>query len=120
MNCDTSFLDEKERKLARYLEEHTTEEVLKEAEEYIPSLRSHSDIFRKLSEMNIPQSVINTIIYYVLATNNQQLVTYQLLMLADLCRKCKIKNAQAAIAFFKQYYSYHNSNKSRSLKSIFP
>ncbi|MFC3882450.1 hypothetical protein ACFOU2_02600 [Bacillus songklensis] len=107
MYDDTNLLDEKERKLARYLEEYTTEEVLKEAQEYIPSLRSHSDILRKLSEKKLPQSVINTLIYYVLATNNEQPVTYKLLTLAGLCRKFNIKNAQAAITFFKQYYSYH-------------
>ena len=104
---DINFLEEKERKLVRYLESYTTEEVLKEAQEYIPSLRSDSDILRKVNKIKLPQSVINTLIYYILATNNQKTDTCKLLKLAVLCRKFNIKNAQAAITFFKQYYSYH-------------
>jgi replication initiation and membrane attachment protein DnaB len=104
MNDDTNILEEKERKLARFFETYTTEEVLKEAQEYIPSLHSHSDILHKLNDMKLPQPVINTLIYYVLATNKHKLVTYKLLVLADLCRKFNIKDAQAAITFFKQYY----------------
>jgi replication initiation and membrane attachment protein DnaB len=107
MHDDANILEEKERTLARYLEVYTTEEVLKEAQEYIPSLRSHSDVLRKLNKMKLPQPVINTLIYYVLATNNQKLITDKLLALADLCRKFNIKNAKEAIPFFKQYYSYH-------------
>lgn len=105
MNDDTNILEEKERKLARYLEAYTTEEVLKEAQKHIPSLHSHSNIIRKLNEMKLPHPVINTLIYYVLATNKQKFVTYKLLALADLCRKFNVKNAQEAITFFKQYYS---------------
>ncbi|MDQ0244112.1 replication initiation and membrane attachment protein DnaB [Bacillus fengqiuensis] len=89
------------------MEVYTPEEVLKEAQEYIPSLCSHSDVLRKLNKMKLPQPVINALIYYVLATNNQKLITNQLLVLADLCRKFNIKNAKEAITFFKQYYSYH-------------
>jgi replication initiation and membrane attachment protein DnaB len=58
-----------------------------------------------LNEMNLPHPVINTLIYYTLATNKQKFVTHKLLALADLCRKFNIKNAQEAITFFKQYYS---------------
>ncbi|MCM3677272.1 MULTISPECIES: hypothetical protein [Peribacillus] len=106
MRDDTKLLEAKEKKLARFLEVYSTEEVLKEAKEYIPSL-PHSDILRKLSEIKLPHPVINTLIYYVLATNKQKFVTYTLLALADLCRKFNLKDAQAAITFFKQYYSYH-------------
>jgi replication initiation and membrane attachment protein DnaB len=107
MHDDTKLLEAKERKLARYLEAYSTEEVLKEVQEYIPSLSTHPDILRKLSEMKLPPPVINTLIYYALATNKQKFGTYKLLALADLCIKFNIRNAQVAITFFKQYYSYH-------------
>jgi replication initiation and membrane attachment protein DnaB len=104
MHKDTNILEEQERKLVHYLEAYTTEEVLKEAQNYIPSLRSHSDDLHKLNEMKLPPSVVNTLIYYVLATNNQNLKTYKLLELAELCRKFNIKNTKTAIPFFKQHY----------------
>lgn len=107
MHDDSNIMKEKERRLVRYFEAYTTEEVLKDAQKYLPSLCSHLDIIRKLNEMKISQPVINTLIYYVLATNKQKFVTDKLLNLANLCRKFNIKNAQAAITFFKQYYTYH-------------
>ena len=111
MQNATNILEKKERKLARYLEAYTTEEVLKEAQNYIPSLRSHSDDLHKLNEMKLPPSVVNTLIYYVLATNNHNLMTYKLLELADLCRKFNIKNTMTAITFFKQHYQNRNDNQ---------
>ncbi|WP_078410688.1 replication initiation and membrane attachment family protein [Priestia abyssalis] len=107
MRDNPNILEEKERKLVQYLESCTTEEILKEAQEYTPSLRSHSSLLRKLSEMKLPQPVVNTLIYYTLATNDQKPVAYKLLTLAALCRKLNIKNAQTAITFFKLYYSRH-------------
>ncbi|MFJ5621538.1 hypothetical protein ACIQD3_02180 [Peribacillus loiseleuriae] len=107
MRNDTKLLEEKERKLARFMEAQSTEEVFKEVQEYVPSLRSRSDILRKLSEMKLPPPVIKTLIYYVLATDKQKFVTDKLLALANLCRKLNIQDAQEAITFFKQYYSFH-------------
>ncbi|MBA9025571.1 hypothetical protein [Peribacillus huizhouensis] len=107
MLVDSELLEAKERKLARFLEAHSTEEVFNEIQEYMPSIRSRSDILRKLNEMKLPPSVIKTLIYYVLATNKQKFVTYKLLALANLCKKLNIQDAQGAITFFKQYYSYH-------------
>jgi replication initiation and membrane attachment protein DnaB len=104
MGYDPNLLNEKERILTNYLEKYTTDEVLTEVQKYIPFLRSYSHILRNLRKMRIPHSVINTLIYYVLATNNQQ--PSQLLKLAALCRKFNIKNAHAAIAFLKKYYIF--------------
>ncbi|WP_071394032.1 replication initiation and membrane attachment family protein [Bacillus tuaregi] len=101
---ETIILEEKERKLAEFLEANTTEEVLMEVQEYVPSLTPQSKVIQKLKEMKLPQPVINTLIYFVLATNKQSLATAKLMALADLCRKYNISNAQSAITFFKQYY----------------
>jgi hypothetical protein len=46
----------------------------------------------------------------ILEEKERNLVTYTLLVLTDLCKKFNIKDAYAAITFFKQYYSH----KSRS------
>jgi replication initiation and membrane attachment protein DnaB len=108
MQDTTIILEEKERKLALYLETHTTEEIMNEVQECNPSLRPHSDLLYHLKKMRLPQSVLNTLIFYVIATNQHKLVTNKLLFLGDLCRKCNIKNAYAAITFVKQYYSFNN------------
>ncbi len=115
---ETIILKEKERKLTRYLETHTTEEVIKEVQECNPSLCIHSDIFRKLNKMRLTQPVLNTLIFYVLATNKQKLVTDKLLLLGDLCKKFNIKNAQAAITFFKQYYSFNSYINQKRLNVV--
>lgn len=100
-------LAEKERKLAQFLESHTIEELMIKVHAYCPSLRSHSDILHRLSKMELSPAVQNTLILYSLATNKQNLLTHKVLVLANLCRKLNIKSAQAAIMFFKQYYSFH-------------
>ncbi|KAA9028425.1 replication initiation and membrane attachment family protein [Niallia endozanthoxylica] len=101
---ETVIIEEKERKLAEFLETNTTEDVLMEVQEYIPSLHPQSKVIRKLKEMKLPQPVINTLIYFVLATNKQTVAMNKLMTLADLCRKNNINSAQSAITFFKQYY----------------
>jgi len=111
MPNDTTILEEKERTLAQYLESITTDELLKEVQAHTPSIRPHSNIHGKLTEMKLPQPVKNTLIYYVLATTKHKFVTYKLLVLSDLCRKFNIKNSQEAITFFKQYYSFHTYNE---------
>ena len=120
MHDATIILEEKERKLVLYLETHTTEEIMKEVQECNPSLRSHSDILYNLKKMKLRQSVLNTLIFYVLATNKQKLVTNKLLLLGDLCRRFNIKNAHAAITFFKQYYSFNNHITQTEFEMIFP
>jgi replication initiation and membrane attachment protein DnaB len=116
----TNNIEEKERKLARYLETHSTEEVIKEVQECNPTLYVHSDILCKLNKMKLTQPVLNTLIFYVLVTNKQKLVTYKLFALGDLCRKFNIKNAHSAINFFKQYYSYNNHISQKGVKAILP
>ena len=101
-----TLAEEKESKLAQYLEEYATEEVIREVQESHSSLLSDTDDFYKLKESKLPQSVINTLIFYILATNKQKLETYKLSTLAGLCQKLNIRNAQEAITFLKQYYSY--------------
>ena len=119
MHDATIILEEKERKLVLYLETHTTEEIMRSTE-CNPSLRSHSDILYNLKKMKLRQSVLNTLIFYVLATNKQKLVTNKLLLLGDLCRRFNIKNAHAAITFFKQYYSFNNHITQTEFEVIFP
>jgi replication initiation and membrane attachment protein DnaB len=104
----TIILEEKERKLAHYLEASTTEEVLIEVQKHIPAFHSQLNIFKKLKDMKLPHSVINTLIYYVLATK-KKLVPNKLLKLADLCRKYNIKTSQAAITFFKHYHHLYRT-----------
>ncbi|WP_338472244.1 hypothetical protein R4Z10_05730 [Niallia sp. XMNu-256] len=104
MHLETIVLEEKERKLANYLESSTTEEVFIEVQKHIPSLRTQSHAFYKLNQLKLPQSVKNTLIYYVLATSKKRLGTQKLLKLASLCKKHNINSAQAAIKFFKKYY----------------
>lgn len=105
MPNDSIILEEKERKLANYLETSSTEEVLIEVQKHIPSLRTQTHIFSKLNQLKLPHSVKNTLIYYVLATNRKVLATQKLLKLASLCKKHDINSAQAAIHFFKKYYT---------------
>jgi replication initiation and membrane attachment protein DnaB len=107
MHNDTISLEEKERKLALFLEAYTTEELMIEVQAYYPSFRSHSDILHKLGKMELSSSVQNTLILYALATNKQNRFTHTVLALANLCKKLNIKSARAAIMFFKQYYSFH-------------
>lgn len=114
----TILLKEKERKLTQYLETHTTEEVIKEVQDCNPSICFHSDILCKLNKMKLTQPVLNTLIFYVLATDKQKLVADKLLFLGDLCRKFNIKNAQAAITFFKKYYSFNSYISQKRLKVI--
>jgi replication initiation and membrane attachment protein DnaB len=109
MQNDTISLEEKERKLAQFLEAHTTEDLMIKVQTYYPSFRSHSDILHKLSKMELSSSVQNTLILYSLATNKQNRLTHKVLGLANLCKKLNIKSAHAAIMFFKQYYSFHYS-----------
>ncbi|WP_394235122.1 hypothetical protein [Niallia oryzisoli] len=110
---DESILEEKERMLAEFLESNSTEDVLMEVKEYVPSLNPESKIIRTLNEMKLPQPVVNTLIYFVLATSKQTIATNKLMTLADLCRKNNIKNAQSAITFFKQYYYVFQTQISR-------
>lgn len=110
---ETIIIEEKERKLAEFLEANTTEDVLMEVQEYIPSLHPKSKVISKLKEMKLPQPVINTLIYFVLATNKQTFATTKLMTLADLCRKNNISSAQSAITFFKQYYYVFHTQISR-------
>ena len=99
-----TILEEKERNLANYLETSSTEDILIEVQIHIPSLRTQSHIFYKLNRLKLPNSVKNTLIYYILATNKKTLATQKLLKLASLCKKHNINSAQAAIHFFKKYY----------------
>ena len=103
MDHESTVIKEKERKLANYLETSTTEEVLNEVQQHIPSLRSQTHIFYKLNQFTIPHSVKNTLIYYLLATNKKALATQKMLKLAYLCSKHNINSAIAAIQFFKKY-----------------
>jgi replication initiation and membrane attachment protein DnaB len=104
LNIEVTNLEEKERRLANYLETSTTEEVINEVQTYIPSLCIQSHIFYKLNQLKLHHSVKNTLIYYVLATNKKALATQKLLKLASLCIKHNINSAQSAIHFFKKYY----------------
>ena len=72
-----------------------------------PSLRIQSDILCRLKKMMLTQPVLNTIIFYVFATNKHKLLKEHLLFLGDLCKKLNIKSAQAAITLFKQYYAFN-------------
>lgn len=103
MPVDTNIIEEKERKLANYLETSSTEEVLIEVQKHIPSLRTKFDVFYKLNQLKLPHSVINTLIYYVLVTNKKALAGHHLFNLANLCKKNNINSAQAAISFIKKY-----------------
>ncbi|WP_428911470.1 hypothetical protein [Niallia sp. Krafla_26] len=98
-----TIIEEKERKLAHYLEASTTEEVLIEVQQHFPSLRTQSHILYKLNQLTLPHSVKNTLIYYVVATNKKALATQKLFKLASLCKKHNINSAKAAIDFFKKY-----------------
>ncbi|MBE2977118.1 hypothetical protein [Priestia megaterium] len=101
MNDSKGIFNDKERKLARYLETYTTEQILTEAG------MSSSTALYELKKIRLPRAVANTIVYYVLATNNQKLVMYKLLMLAGVCKKLGIQDAQAALTFIKKYYVCH-------------
>ncbi|MGG2089340.1 hypothetical protein ABFY59_20415 [Priestia aryabhattai] len=101
MNDFKGIFNNKERKLARYLETYTTEQILNEAG------MSSSAALYELKKISLPRAVANTIVYYVLATNNQKLVMYKLLMLAGVCKKLGIQDAHAALTFIKKYYVCH-------------
>ncbi len=104
----TTILEEKERKLAHYLEASTTEEVLIEVQKHVPAIHSQLNMISNLIDMKLPHSVINTLIYYVLATK-KKLAANILFKLADLCRRYNIKTSQAAITFFKQYHHLYRT-----------
>ena len=118
MNDIRSTLKEKERKLTRYLETNTTEEIINEMQECNPSLRIQSDILYRLKQTMLTQPVLNTIIFYVFATNKHKLLKDNLLFLGDLCKKFNIKSAQAAITLFKQYYAFNRYINQMRLKSV--
>jgi replication initiation and membrane attachment protein DnaB len=103
LNIEATILEEKERRLANYLETSTTEEVLNEVQKHIPTLCNQSHIFYKLNQFKLPNSVKNTLIYYGLATNKKVLAAQNLFKLANLCTKHNINSAQSAIHFFKKY-----------------
>ncbi len=118
MNDIRSTLKEKEKKLTRYLETNTTEEIINEMQECNPSLCIQSDILCRLKKMMLTQPVLNTIIFYVFATNKHKLLKDNLLFLGDLCKKFNIKSAQAAITLFKQYYAFNRYINQMRLKSV--
>ena len=109
MYDETIILNEKERKLVEYFETYTTEEIIQEVQQYLPSLHSHPDTIHTLNKMNLPQPVQNTLIFYVFFANQQTLTSHQLFVLADLFRKLDINNAHDAFIFFKQYYLFDKS-----------
>ena len=104
MNNADSILKEKEKRLIHYLEVYSTEEILKEAQKYIPSPHFNSEVLRKLFEVNIPQPVVNTLIIYDLTINKDTPLTNKTLIYAELCKKSNINNAKDAITFFKQFH----------------
>jgi replication initiation and membrane attachment protein DnaB len=107
MDTETSLLEEKERKLADYLESSTTEDVLIEVAHRFPSTCKQWSVFQKLNEIKLPNPVKNTLIFYTLVTSKKSITLKKILDLAGLCKKYNIKTAQSAITFFKQYYSFH-------------
>ena len=100
-------LNVKESQLVHYLEEHTTEEIINEVHErWFPSFHIHPDLLTKLKKYKLAQPVLNTLIFYVLATNNQRALSYKLLVLGHICRKFNLKSSYEAITFLKQFYAF--------------
>jgi replication initiation and membrane attachment protein DnaB len=106
MNKTSFGLKVKESQLVHYLEEHTTEEIINELHErWFPSIHFHPDLLTKLKKLKLAQPVLNTLIFYVLATNNQRSLSYKLLALGNICRKFNLKSSYEAITFLRQFYS---------------
>jgi replication initiation and membrane attachment protein DnaB len=100
-------LKAKESQLVQYLEEHTTEEIINEVHErWFPSFHFQPNLLIKLKKLKLAQPVLNTLIFYVLATNNQRSLTHKLLVLGHICREFNLKSSYEAITFFKQYYAF--------------
>ena len=107
MNKTSFGLKMKEGQLVHYLEEHTTEEIINEVHErWFPSFHFHPDLLTRLKKLKLAQPVLNTLIFYVLATNNQRSLTDKLLVLGYMCRKFNLKSFYEAITFFKQYNAF--------------
>ncbi|WP_428909751.1 hypothetical protein [Niallia sp. Krafla_26] len=106
MNETRYVLKVKENQLVRYLEGHTTEEIINEVQKRFPTVHMHPDLLTKLKKFKLAQPVLNTLILYVLATNNQRELSYKLLVLGYLCRKFNIKNSYEAVTFFKKFYAF--------------
>lgn len=88
----------------QYLEVYSTEEILKEARKLLPFPQPNPEIINKLHEIQIPQSVINTLIVYDLTINKDEPLTKKTLEYAELCKESNVNNAQEAITFFKHYH----------------
>lgn len=117
MNETCSVLKVKEKQLVQYLEEHTTEEIINEVHKRFPSLHFQPDLLTKLKKLKLPEPVLNTLIFYVLATNNQRIQPYKLLVLGHVCKKINLKSSYEAITFFKQFYTFQiKSNNQRRMK----
>ena len=107
MNKTSFELKMKESQLVHYLEEHTTEEIINEIHErWFPSFHFHPNLLTKLKKLKLAQPVLNTLIFYVLATNNQRSLSYKLLVLGHICRKFNLKSSYEAITFLKQFYTF--------------
>ena len=75
-------------------------------ERWFPSFHFHPDLLTKLKKLKLAQPVLNTLIFYVLATNNQRSLSYKLLVLGHICRKFNLKSSYEAITFLKQFYTF--------------